>query len=49
MFGTMLGPIFCGLVVDHYGIYRNAFISIGLISYFGAFLFYFAHKPNFDA
>ena len=49
MFGTMLGPIFCGFVVDYYGIYRNAFISIGLISYMGAFLFYFARKPIFDA
>jgi len=49
MFGTMLGPIICGFVVDHYGIYRNAFISIGLISYIGAFLFYFARKPIFDA
>jgi len=49
MFGTMLGPIICGLVVDHYGIYRNAFISIGLITYIGAFLFYFARKPIFDA
>ena len=49
MFGTMLGPIFCGFVVDYYGIYRNAFISIGLISYIGAFLFYFARKPIFDA
>jgi len=48
MFGTMLGPIICGFVVDHYGIYRNAFISIGLISYIGAFLFYFARKPVFD-
>ncbi len=49
MFGTIIGPIICGLVVDYYGIYRNAFISIGLISYIGAFLFYFARKPNFDA
>ena len=49
MFGTMVGPIICGFVVDHYGIYRNAFISIGLISYIGAFLFYFARKPIFDA
>jgi len=48
MFGTMIGPIICGFVVDHYGIYRNAFISIGLISYIGAFLFYFARKPIFD-
>jgi len=48
MFGTMVGPIICGFVVDHYGIYRNAFISIGLISYIGAFLFYFARKPIFD-
>jgi len=45
----MVGPIICGLVVDHYGTYRNAFISIGLISYIGALLFYFAHKPVFDA
>ena len=49
MFGTIIGPIICGLVVDFYGVYRNAFISIGLISYIGAFLFYFARKPNFDA
>jgi len=49
MFGTMVGPIICGFVVDNYGIYRNAFISIGLISYIGAFLFYFARKPIFDA
>ena len=48
MFGTMLGPIICGLVVDHYGIYRNAFISIGIISFIGALLFFFARKPNFD-
>jgi len=47
MLGTMLGPIICGFVVDHYGIYRNAFISIGLVSYIGALLFYFAHKPIF--
>ena len=49
MFGTIIGPITCGLVVDYYGIYRNAFLSIGLISYIGGFLFYFARKPNFDA
>ena len=49
MFGTMVGPIICGLVVDHYGTYRNAFISIGLISFIGALLFYFARKPVFDA
>ena len=49
MFGTMGGPIICGLVVDQYGIYRNAFISIGLISYIGAILFYLARKPIFDA
>ena len=49
MFGTMVGPIICGFVVDHYGIYRNAFISIGLISYIGALLFYLARKPIFDA
>ena len=49
MFGTMVGPIICGLVVDHYGTYRNAFISIGLMSFIGALLFYFAHKPVFDA
>ena len=49
MVGTMLGPIICGLVVDHYGIYRNAFIMIGLISYIGALLFFFAHKPRFHA
>ena len=48
MLGTMAGPIFCGLVVDHYGTYRNAFICIGLISYLGAFLFYFARKPIID-
>ena len=47
MFGTILGPIICGLVVDHYGIYRNAFIMIGLISYIGALLFFFARKPRF--
>ena len=49
MFGTMLGPIICGLVVDYYGIYRNAFIMIGLISYIGALLFFFARKPRFHA
>ena len=48
MFGTMVGPIICGLVVDHYGTYQNAFISIGLISYIGALFFYFARKPIFD-
>ena len=48
MFGTMIGPIICGLVVDHYGIYRNAFISIGLMSFIGAILFFFSQKPNFD-
>ena len=48
MFGTIIGPIICGLVVDYYGIYKNAFISIGLISYIGAVLFFFARKPNFD-
>ena len=49
MFGTMIGPIMCGFVVDHYGTYRNAFISIGLISYIGALLFFFARKPNINA
>ena len=48
MFGTMVGPIICGLVVDHYGTYQNAFISIVLISYIGALFFYFARKPIFD-
>ena len=48
MFGTMVGPIICGLVVDHYGTYQNAFISIALISYIGALFFYFARKPIFD-
>ena len=48
MFGTIIGPIICGLVVDYYGIYKKAFISIGLISYIGAALFYFARKPNFS-
>jgi len=49
MFGTMLGPLISGLVVDHYGIYRNAFISFGLISFLGAVLFFFSQKPNFTA
>ena len=48
MFGTMVGPIICGLVVDHYGTYQNSFISIALISYIGALFFYFARKPIFD-
>ncbi len=48
MFGTMIGPIICGLVVDHFGIYRNAFISIGLMSFIGAILFFFSQKPDFD-
>jgi len=49
MLGTITGPVICGLVVDYYGIYRNAFMSIGLISYIGALLFYFARKPYFSA
>ena len=49
MLGTMGGPIICGLVIDQYGLYKNAFISIGLISYIGALLFYLARKPIFDA
>ena len=47
MLGMMGGPLICGLVVDHFGVYRNAFISIGLISLLGAILFYFARKPDF--
>tara|TARA_B100000282_G_scaffold187229_1_gene136338 strand:+ start:122 stop:1444 length:1323 start_codon:yes stop_codon:yes gene_type:complete len=47
MLGMMGGPLICGLVVDHFGVYRNAFISIGLISLLGAVLFYFARKPDF--
>tara|TARA_B100000579_G_scaffold423959_1_gene427761 strand:- start:267 stop:1562 length:1296 start_codon:yes stop_codon:yes gene_type:complete len=47
MFGTIIGPIICGFVVDFYGTYRNAFVIIGFISFIGAFLFYFARKPNY--
>ena len=49
MLGMMGGPMICGLIVDHYGIYRNAFISIGFISLMGAFLFYRARKPDFES
>jgi len=47
MLGMMGGPIFCGMVVDHYGIYQNAFLSIGIISMIGAIFFYMARKPDF--
>jgi len=46
MFGMIGGPIICGMVVDHYGIYQNAFLSIGIISMIGAIFFYMARKPN---
>ncbi len=49
MLGMMGGPMICGLIVDHYGIYSNAFISIGFISLMGAFLFYRARKPDFES
>ena len=48
MLGMMGGPIFCGIVVDHYGIYQNAFLSIGIISMIGAIFFYMARKPDFS-
>ena len=47
MLGMMGGPIICGIVVDHYGIYQNAFLSIGIISMIGAIFFYMARKPDF--
>ena len=47
MLGMMGGPIICGIVVDHYGIYKNAFLSIGIISMIGAIFFYMARKPDF--
>ena len=47
MLGMMGGPIICGLIVDHYGTYKNAFISIGLMSLIGSFLFFMARKPVF--
>jgi MFS family permease len=47
MLGMMGGPIFCGIVVDHYGIYQNAFMSIGIVSMIGAIFFYMARKPDF--
>jgi len=46
MLGMMGGPILCGMVVDHYGIYQNAFLSIGIISMIGAVSFYMARKPD---
>ena len=49
MLGMIGGPMICGLIVDHYGIYRNAFISIGFSSLMGAFLFYMARKPDFKS
>tara|TARA_Y100000780_G_scaffold18456_1_gene15778 strand:- start:98 stop:1396 length:1299 start_codon:yes stop_codon:yes gene_type:complete len=48
MFGMIGGPIICGMVVDHYGIYQNAFLSIGIISLIGAIFFYMARKPDFS-
>jgi len=48
MFGMIGGPIICGMVVDHYGIYQNAFLSIGIISIIGAIFFYMAQKPDFS-
>ena len=48
MFGMIGGPIICGMVVDHYGIYQNAFLSIGIFSIIGAIFFYMAQKPDFS-
>ena len=47
MLGMMGGPIISGIVVDHYGVYQNAFLSIAAISMIGAIFFYMARKPDF--
>jgi cyanate permease len=46
MMGMTLGPLFSGIMFDHYGNYDLAFTCIAFCSLLGALCFWFAKPPK---
>lgn len=46
MMGMMSGPIFCGVLVDHFGNYEIAFSAIATTAFLGSLCFWLATPPS---